>query len=766
MGQLSPSQIDRALCKLMGLHQFKHDQEQHEITCEFDLDLMEKYDDFKYVSAPMFTAAVNSDDLSSLTYDAPERPSAKMQTTISSPLDKLDKISLDTATTIFFELADRDLSQIKTDALMPEIEKFIAQKKEEERKKAAALAEERRKEKALAKAKRKKGGKDEAEAPAPEASETADAASAADTASAGESQASEGSESAATPVEGAGNLPKQQQLMQELRAVLAEKHHYAGRKISLRFLEGWHKEFAAALYSLTTLHNQLKVVDVGIPDMMRDVIVYEWFNNLSPEEKAAAAPVAVDLASATLTKEQEEAKAMGKFGEHELFIERLYSSLYLSEVVFFPDGKSIFWLSMREPMFGEHIAGFGIDIDPPYKRNYAIGIKHIFAGKLDDHPSLKLYREMLAHPKLKEVTESVHFSPNDNISPFTLEETSEQMSFINDAYLIFDMPLEGEEEDLAIESDAESKDDKDAKADKGEAKADKGGKNAKAAKNAKADQAEAQDSAASADNAKAEDEATKDEEAKPKKTKTIEVLVKYEEGKSLDNVAEQLVELREHILSDYHSLLEDVVDTIAEALVERKNAQELSRRRHDEEYESYVFKDPIHRTEFTLNKLKSSYPLAIERVILSADDEIKLVLPSLLFAYLDKDDDMFQEVNESLGLVHADAIVVSLKKEGEGYDFAGLDIADCVQIPFGRQQNQDVDTYNDEDMYRLVTDLDAPIPADWDVLWRDVVAQHEEEVSKGEKTKSTSSDDLATNARKKSIASRSKNRTARKQKKK
>ena len=52
MSRLLTSQINRAIFRVMGLDKFQlqeFEDHSHEITFEWDLELMEKYDDFKYL---------------------------------------------------------------------------------------------------------------------------------------------------------------------------------------------------------------------------------------------------------------------------------------------------------------------------------------------------------------------------------------------------------------------------------------------------------------------------------------------------------------------------------------------------------------------------------------------------------------------------------------------------------------------------------------------------------------------------------------------
>ena len=88
-------------------------------------------------------------------------------------------------------------------------------------------------------------------------------------------------------------------------------------------------------------------------------------------------------------------------------------------------------------------------------------------------------------------------------------------------------------------------------------------------------------------------------------------------------------------------------------------------------------------------------------------------------------DDRYQGEGASLGIVHADAIVVSLELNGEGYDFSGIDLADCVQIPFGAHQNHDVDSYPEQGLSTLFSDLESPLPEGWKESWVQTVSEFE-----------------------------------------
>ncbi len=700
MSNLSSSQIDRVLCKIKGLNNFalhggnSDNAATREVTCELDLGLLESFDDCKFISQDMFRFALSHDDLHELKFDPLESPLAKTQFTIDNPLDAYDKILVDESLALFMRLSARDVqTAIKTELLLPQFSKLVATKQEERRKEqqdaADAARHERLKEQAARKAakkakkakkaKNKKGATAEAVETAEvvetvEAAETADvvvtAAATETTAVAPEAANTEESKvetvaqteaEAATESKAEGKSESEPERaaeeekrddgevwMEEYMQQRAQTHRYAGRKINLRFIKGWNNDKSSALWTLHILHMQLGLVDDGLTDLLRDVIVYEWLDKKSVDERVALG----------LKREVAE----------QLDLDALYKDLRLSDIVILPDGKSVLWYSVdgAEAFFNDGVKGFGVDIDPPYMRDYAIGIKHVFAGKLDEHPTLKWYRTMLAHPRLKELVQDVHYCPCDNISPFTVEETSSQMNFINDGYLIFELGLNQDNNKTSRAS--------------------------------------------------------------------IEVLVKERPEMSLESLVKQLERLKFEDLSDFDNLSSDIVNTIADPLVEMKNEQEQKRMQHDSEFKGYTFKDPIHRSPFTKTKLMRNYQPNIERIVISDEQisELKFILPSNLFAFKDAEDDLYQENNQSLGMVHADAVVVTLVQNGEGYDFSSIDLADCVQIPFGAHQNRDANVFNDNNLYLMLQDLGAPVPEGWDEEWKveDAALQERRELAK------------------------------------
>lgn len=623
LSQLTPAQLSLALCKLMGLSHWQVNSDGAAITCELNLELMEKYGDFKFVTGSMLEQALSDDDLSTLEYRYPTTWMNRFQAVLVNPLNRNDLIALSPELIAALEKSPltSGLNTIKSTDLWPQLyEAYVRKQKERALQAKEELAAQQAEAKALAEQVQADNAAAEA-APAAPAAPVEPAATETPVAAPeeGNAEAAEAAEA-----EELGDVVVDDPVLQEMQAELAAQHRYQGRKLKLHFIRGWDGKDASMLWTYSIMQYQLGVVDDGITDVMRDVIVYEWLDKQSADFKASLGAGACDL-------------------------ERLYQSLELSDIVFLPDGKAVLWYRLKEPLI-PGVEGFGVDIDPPFKRNYATGIKHVYMGKLEEHPTLVLYQAMLRHEGLKSIVTGVHYTPADNISPFSLEETSQQMTFINDAYLIFDLPLQ-------VNS------------------------------------------------------------TKPSgKLKSIEVLVRYPEGGlNLDEVTARLKQLQEQDLADIEQLNVDIVNTIAEPIIAMKNQQEAKRRAHDPEYASYVFKDPIHRSEFTQARLMRQYPLTIERLILN-DHELKFLFPTSLFAFSDKEDDKFQEHNNSLGLIHADAIVVTLTQEGSGLDFSSIDLADCVQIPFGMHQNQDVIAFDDQALTELLSALNTPVGADYHEL--------------------------------------------------
>lgn len=635
MSQLSSSQIDRALCKIQGFNNFKRMSAQ-ELSCVLDLELLEKFSDFSFVSGTMLRYAVEHDGVSELKYEGIESPLAKMQLTMDMPLSPLDKIIVDEDISLLCR-ESHTVNSIKTEYLLPDFYKFVQEKQEALREQEKADAETLRQERLKAKAERKAALKNKKGKKAATDADAADAA-------AEESADKTALDANATAAQVAANAAtaKEQSWSIEYQAECAAKHRYAGRKVQLHLFEDWQHNASSLLWSITLLqHHFMMDEDDGLPDVLRDVIVYEWVDKRSEQERLALGM------GETLAK---------------MSSEELYECLRLSDVVLLPDGKVVMWYSLdaKGPIADQGVEGFGVDIDPPFMQNYATGIKHVFAGSLDQHPTVQWYRQMLASKELQDVVQSVHYSPCDNISPYSEDETAPEMLFINNGYLIFVMELTPEVNHV------------------------------------------------------------------PEK-KTIEVLVKEQKGRTLESVVEQLKSLKNENFSDFEGLVTDIVDLITDPLVEMKNDQEAKRRARDEEYQSYTFKDPINRSEFTKAKLMRNFPLTIDRVVLSSEEEkeVKFILQSDLFAYKDADDDRYQGENNSLGMVHADAIVVSLGLNGDGYDFNAIDLADCVQIPFGAHKNADAEAYQEKGLTDLLSDLDEPLPEGWQEAWAQAVSEYE-----------------------------------------
>lgn len=671
LNQLTASQLNLALCQLMGLDHWQVNSERAEITCELNLELMEKYGDFKFVTGSMLEQALQGADLTQLDYRYPTVFGAKVQSAVVNPLDHLDKIILSPELSLALENSSLSSSMggIKSALLWPELYERYKQKLKARRQAEAAQAEAQKAQQEQEQAPEQAPAEMQAPGAAPtESAGAAESAVGSDTAAAAApADAGTAPEGAAEAAAEPSDVACEDPILQEIKDELAAKHRYQGRKVKLHFIAGWDGSAASMLWAYTIIRNQMGIVDDGLTDMLRDVIVYEWFERQSQELKAS---LAGDL-------------------------DTLYQSLELSDIVFLPDGKSVLWYRLTQPLLGE-VEGFGLDIDPPYKRNYAIGLKHVYMGKLSDHPTLKLYQAMLAHEGLKSVVTGVHYTPNDNISPFSLEETSQQMTFINDAYLIFDLPLK---------TTAKSQ------------------------------------------------------------LKSLEVLVRLPESEqpNLDEVTARLKQLQEQDLSDFDQLNADIVSTIAEPIIAMKNQQEQKRCAKDPEYAGYTFKDPMHRNEFTYNRLMRQYPLNIERVVLS-DNELKFLIPTSLFAFTDKEDDKFQEHNDTLGLVHADAIVVTLIQQGSGLDFSSIDLADCVQIPFGMHQNQDASFYEDNALRELLVDLSKELPVDWIDWLNDARVTLKEHTTKEAAPNPLA--DLRKRANDKAMKTRERLRQARKNKKK
>lgn len=603
MSKLSVSQIERAICKVMGYEDFKRDVDRHEISFQLNLDRMEKYEDFKYLSGKMFTQALGSNDLSSFVADVPMAPNRAYQYSYANPLDFMDRFVLSDDMAVLLALHELPVTTHQTQIILPKLYESIAEFKKQEQLKNQELAKLRKEQKAAAKkaAKAAKKGKNLVD-----------------------STDSNIEEIKALEPESPDNLKERMHdHVLKLQAELQKAHRYQGRSLKVHLLEGNDGDYSSALMTLTILHNQLKVEDEGITDMMRDVFVYEWFDKIA--DKSAYKQID-DL-------------------------EVLYNALQLSDIVIFPDGKSILWYEIKDNLLGDDYSGFGIDVDPPYLSGYAVGIKHVFVGKLEQHPTSELYRQLLEHQGITKVAKSVHYCPCDNISPFDAQETSEQMIFINNGYLIFDIELNHSNEFAS---------------------------------------------------------------------KNIEVLVKAQESCDLDKLSERLVKLKENDLSSFDTLCSDIVNTIAQPIVDMKNQQEARRRSHDPEFAAYTFKDPILSSNLTVPKLLRNYPLVVERIILDKDDTLKFLILSKLFAFTDQADNQFLESEESLGLVHADAIVVTLSQQGDGLEVTSIDLADSVQIPYGSHKNEDVESYKDNKLLDLIAP-DEPVALGWESKWQETL---------------------------------------------
>ncbi len=584
----------------MGYEDFVHDENCHEVSFKLNLDRMEQYDDFKYVSGQMFTQALTNNVNSNLKCDIPSAPNRAYQYTYSNPLDSLDKFVLSDDLAVLFALNKLPVSNHQTKIILPQLFDCVDAFKKEEQEKAQQLAKLRKEQKAALK-------------------KAAKAAKQGQVANNIEANTSlQGIEDEKEVSHSASLTERIHEQVLKLQEELSSKHRYQGRSLNVRLIEAPDQDFSSALMTLNILYNQLKVEDEGITDMLRDVFVYEWFDKL--EDKSAF-------------------KAVSS-------LEELYNALQLSEIVIFPDGKSILWYEIKNQVLGESYQGFGIDVDPPYLSGYAVGIKHVFLGQLQDHPTLKFYQQLLAHKGLAEVVNSVHYCPSDNISPFDAEETSEQMIFINNGYFIFDIDING---------------------------------------------------------------------------KNIEVLVKESDSSNFDDIAKRLSKLKTSDLSSFDELCSDIINTIAQPIVDMKNQQEARRRNHDQEFANYSFKDPVLSSNLTVPKLLRNYNLDVERIILDDDDIIKFQILSKLFAFTDKADNQFLESEASLGLVHADAIVVTLQQQGESLEVTSIDLADSVQIPYGSHKNEDVESFKENSLLSILEQKDEPCDELWLQEWKDTL---------------------------------------------
>lgn len=662
MSRLLTSQINRAIFRVMGLDKFQLQEFEdhfHEITFEWDLELMEKYDDFKYLSEDMFRKAVAQANMHEVDYPYPQPPKVNALPAIDSPLNPNEKIALDLPMNIFFELDKRPINVFKVSGLMPMMSHFIEEYEALERKKQSEKMVAERKQKQAEKAKRKAEAKaakaNKVSQPAlskeelKKAQESANAVAKAyeklglnpDGSSAKSNERdTEVSKSIASAdesaklndnaavnesnVEGSEDVTEAPSMMDVVCEKMAALHRYTGRKIYIRALPSRSGDLRSIEWCMSCLHQHLIVPENGITDLMRDLIVYKWFNNLEPEQRALF--------------------------PHDLSCADLHKSLILSDVIIFHDAKMTLWYALKNNICGSDIQGFGVDIDPPFKRNFAVSIKHIFSGKLADHPTVATYRKMIAHKRLNNVVTDVHYCQNDNLSPSSQEETSEQLSFINDAFMIFDMEINGVQG-------------------------------------------------------------------------SIEVLVKDQLYDNLDAVAARLKDLKDNDLSDFDGLNSDIIELIAEPIVEMKNDHEARRRNKDAEFAGLIFKDGIHRQEFTVEKLRKSYPLKIDRIVITSDEEIKFLINTNLFAYIEKPSANSANGGDVLSLIHADCIMVTFIQGDNGLELSSIDITDGIQIPYGAHKNEDINLYTDGVLENLVNDKHNYIDEDWDKEWNEAVAE-------------------------------------------
>lgn len=653
MSRLLTSQINRSICRVMGLDKFQLQEfEDHfpEITFEWDLELMEKYDDFKYLSEDMFRKSVAKADMHTVDYPYPEPPKVKALPAIDSPLSPNEKIALDLPMSIFFELEGQPINAFKTSALMPMMSQFIEEYEAQERKKQSEKMVAERKQKQAEKAQRKAEAKaakaikrtevTQSKEELKKAQESANAVAKAyeklglnpdgssikpaDKAPQSSKNNDSVESAAATVCEApsAQSADKSPSMMEVVCEKMRAMHRYSGRKIYIRALPSRSNDLRSIEWCVSGLHQHLIVPEHGITDLMRDLIVYKWFGNLQSPER--------DLFDKNLSCAD------------------LYKSLFLSDVIIYHDGKMTLWYALKNGICGSNIQGFGVDIDPPYKRNFAVSIKHIFYGKLAEHPTVSIYRKMIAHDRLNEVVNDVHYCQNDNLSPYAQDETSDQLSFINDAFMIFDMDIKGVQ-----------------------------GK--------------------------------------------IEVLVKDSLYEDLDAVATRLADLKENDLSDFDALNADIIDLIAEPIVEMKNEQEARRRNKDPELTGRIFKDGIHRQEFTIEKLQKSYPLKIDRIVITSEEEIKFLINTNLFAYVEKPSANSTNSNDVLSLIHADCIMVTFIQGENGLELSSIDLTDGIQIPYGAHKNEDINLFTAGVLDNLVNDKHTYIADDWDAEWNDAV---------------------------------------------
>ncbi len=154
-----------------------------------------------------------------------------------------------------------------------------------------------------------------------------------------------------------------------------------------------------------------------------------------------------------------------------------------------------------------------------------------------------------------------------------------------------------------------------------------------------------------------------------------------------------------------------------------KNEQEKRRRNRDPEYADYTFKDSMLPSDITVPRLLRNYKLNIERIIIDDENSLRFMIPTNLFAFSDKADDQFVEVTDTLGLVHADAIVVTLSVNGDGLDITSIDLADCVQIPYGSHKSAEIKAYASDIADSLMADINNALPEGWKESWQEANAK-------------------------------------------
>ena len=154
-----------------------------------------------------------------------------------------------------------------------------------------------------------------------------------------------------------------------------------------------------------------------------------------------------------------------------------------------------------------------------------------------------------------------------------------------------------------------------------------------------------------------------------------------------------------------------------------KNDHEARRRNKDAEFAGLIFKDGIHRQEFTVEKLRQSYPLKIDRIVITSDEEIKFLINTNLFAYIEKPTGNAANGGDVLSLIHADCIMVTFIQGDNGLELSSIDITDGIQIPYGAHKNEDINLFTDGVLDSLVNDKHNYIDEDWDKEWNEAVAE-------------------------------------------